>query len=483
MELRERLGRKRMNSPPGKKMFFDKVWDVHRIIDLGDGFDLLHVDRHVMHEITSTDGIEFLNNTGRTLRNADLNFATPDHVVSTAPNRKSDSIPQFTHMITSMRDNSKKYGFTLFDLGDERQGIVHVIAPEQGIALPGATLVCGDSHTCTVGGVGALSWGIGTSEVKHVMATQTIVQRRPKTLRISFDNSLSKNISSKDMILYLIGRLGAASGDGYAVEYAGPAVKSLDVEARLTLCNLSIELGAKIGQVAPDDTTYEYLNDRPFSPKGGLFDQAVRHWRTLPSDEGAAADKEVSIDASAIQPQVTWGTSPEHVVGINETIPNPKSANSDVKRRAWEAALKYMDLEPGSPISKTPIDIVFIGSCTNSRLSDIHAAADVAEGKKVAKGVRGLVVPGSGLVKKAAESDGSAEILRNAGFEWREPGCSMCVAMNDDVVAPGKRTVSTSNRNFEGRQGDGARTHLASPATAAASAIAGFICDPRQLKS
>jgi 3-isopropylmalate/(R)-2-methylmalate dehydratase large subunit len=470
-----------MNSTPAKKMFLDKVWDEHRILDLGDGFDLLHVDRHMMHEITSTDGIEFLNGTGRNLRNPDLNFATPDHVVSTKPGRQTDSIPRFTHMITSMRENSKTHGFTLFDLDDDRQGIVHVVAPEQGIALPGATLVCGDSHTCTVGGVGALSWGIGTSEVKHVMATQTIVQTRPKSLRVRFDGLLPENVSSKDMILYLIGKLGAASGDGYAIEYAGTAVRSLDVESRLTLCNLSIELGAKIGHVAPDDTTYEYLLGKPFSPKDDFFDRAVTHWRTLPSDDEASADMEVTIDASSIGPQITWGTSPEHVIGIEEVIPNPEAATSDVQRRAWESALNYMGLEAGVPISKTSIDVVFIGSCTNSRLSDIHAAAEVVRGRKVAKGVRALAVPGSGWVKRAAESDGSAAILQNAGFEWREPGCSMCVAMNDDVVEPGKRAVSTSNRNFEGRQGDGARTHLASPATAAASAIAGFICDPTRL--
>ncbi len=384
-------------------------------------------------------------------------------------------------MLSSLRAGADKHKFTLFDLGDVGQGIVHVVAPEQGIALPGATLVCGDSHTCTVGGVGALSWGIGTSEVMHVIATQTIVQRRPQSLRATFDGALAPDVTAKDMILYLIGQLGAAGGDGYAVEYAGSAVRALSVEARLTLCNLSIELGARIGHVTPDDTTYEYLSGRPFSPEGELFDRAVAHWRTLPSDEGAAADREVSVDASAIRPQVTWGTSPEHVIGIDGVVPNPDDARSDTERSAWESALRYMDLQPGNRISETPVDVVFIGSCTNSRLSDIQAAAAVAKGRKVANGVRALVVPGSGHVKRAAEADGSADILKEAGFEWRQPGCSMCVGMNDDIIASGKRSVSTSNRNFEGRQGDGARTHLASPATAAASAIAGVISDAGHL--
>jgi 3-isopropylmalate/(R)-2-methylmalate dehydratase large subunit len=463
------------------KLFFEKVWDAHRVLDLGDGFDLVHIDRHMMHELTGNDGFAFLTASGHTLRNPKLTFGTPDHVVSTEAGRDDNSLPEYANLITGLRENARTHAFTLFDLSDRRQGIVHVVAPEQGIALPGATLVCGDSHTCTVGGVGALAWGIGTSEVHHVMATQTLVQLRPKTLRVHFDGELSKDVSSKDMILFLIGQLGTAGGDGHAVEYAGSAVTALSVEARLSLCNLSIELGARMGFVAPDETTFAYLEGRPFAPRGAEWERALSHWQTLPSDPDAQADREVTIAAPEIRPQITWGTSPEQVVAIDGAIPDLTSAKSEDQRSAWERALDYMGLEAGTPIAGTPIDVVFIGSCTNSRLSDLELAAEVARGRRVAPGVRAVVVPGSGEVKHAAEVAGIADILRGAGFEWREPGCSMCVGMNDDKVAPGQRSVSTSNRNFEGRQGPGARTHLASPATAAASAIAGTICGASDL--
>ncbi len=458
------------------QLFFDKVWDLHKVLDLGDGFDLVHVDRHMMHELTGSGGFEFLERGAHRFRNPKLTFGTPDHVVSTGKGRHDDSLPEFSNMISGFRKNANQYGFTFFDLNDTRQGIVHVVAPEQGIALPGTTLVCGDSHTCTIGGVGAVAWGVGTSDVLHVLATQTLVQRRPETMRVRFDGEAASGVSAKDLILYLIGRLGAAAGDGYAVEYAGTAVEALSVEARLTLCNLSIELGARMGFVAPDEMTYAYLEGRPFAPQGARWEQALAHWQTLPSDPDARADREVRLDAEEVRPQITWGTSPEHVVAVDENIPNPAAADSATQRTAEERALEYMGLDAGRPIAGTPIDVVFIGSCTNSRYSDLELAAEVVRDRKVAAGVRALVVPGSGEVKRAAEASGVAEILQSAGFEWREPGCSMCVGLNKDLVDPGKRSVSTSNRNFEGRQGPGARTHLASPATAAASAIEGAIC-------
>ena len=464
------------------QMFLDKVWDRHVVAELGSGFDLLHVDRHMVHELTGDLAFAALEEGGRRVRNPELTFATQDHVIATDPDRHDDSNPDSAHYIRTMRRRAAEHGITLFDLGDVRQGIVHVVAPEQGIALPGCLLVCGDSHTCTVGGVGALSWGIGTSEVVHVLATQCIVSRRPKTLRATFSGTAGAGVSAKDCVLYLIGEIGARGGDGYAIEYAGTAVEDLDVEARLTLCNLSIELGARIGHVAPDETTYRYLAGRPFSPAGAEWEAAVEDWRTLPSDPGAAADREVEIDATRIEPQITWGTSPAQVCGVGETIPEPGSFAGDARASA-DRALEYMGLEPGQTLAGTRIDVVFIGSCTNSRLSDLRAAAAVARGRRVATGVRALIVPGSGEVKAAAEAEGLDRVFVEAGFEWREPGCSMCVAMNGDVVGPEKRCVSTSNRNFEGRQGRDARTHLASPASAAAAAIAGQIADPREFAS
>jgi 3-isopropylmalate/(R)-2-methylmalate dehydratase large subunit len=461
-------------------MFLDKVWEEHVVADLGDGFELLHVDRHMLHELSSDVAFAQVASVAASLRNPELTFATQDHVISTAPGRDDDSNPGSADYIRTMRRNAQEHGVELFDLGDPRQGIVHVIAPELGIALPGTLLVCGDSHTCTVGGVGTLAWGIGTSEVAHVLATQCIVQRRPKTLRARFLGRAPAGVVAKDLALFLIGRLGARGGDGYAVEYAGPAVEALEVEARLTLCNLSIELGARIGHVAPDEKTYAYLDGRPYAPSGEVRERALEAWRGLPSDPGARADLEVEVDASEIAPQVTWGTSPAQVCSVDAATPDPASIDAGAARDSAERALEYMGLSAGARLAGTPVDQVFIGSGTNSRLSDLREAARVAKGRRVSPRVRALVVPGSGQVKAAAEAEGLDAVFREAGFEWREPGCSMCVAMNGDEVGAGERCVSTSNRNFEGRQGRGARTHLASPATAAAAAIAGQIADPRE---
>ncbi len=465
------------------RMFLDKVWDQHVVADLGDGFDLLHVDRHMLHELSSDVAFDRMAAAGVAPRNPELTFATQDHVVATTPGRGDDSNPESADYIQAMRRNAAAHGVELFDLGDPRQGIVHVIAPELGIALPGTLLVCGDSHTCTVGGVGALAWGIGTSEVAHVLATQCLVQRRPRTLRVRYEGETAPGVGAKDFALFTIGRLGARGGDGYAVEYAGPAIEALEVEGRLTLCNLSIELGARIGHVAPDERTIAYLAGRPYAPRDAAWERAVEDWRALPSDPGASADREVAVDVAEIGPQITWGTSPAQVCAVDAAIPDRGDLADPGARSAAELALEYMGLEAGAPLVGTPIDRVFIGSCTNSRLSDLRAAARVAAGRRVAAGVRALVVPGSGQVRAAAEAEGLDRVFLEAGFEWREPGCSMCVAMNGDVVEPGLRCVSTSNRNFEGRQGPRARTHLASPATAAAAAVAGQIADPRELAS
>jgi 3-isopropylmalate/(R)-2-methylmalate dehydratase large subunit len=464
----------------GATTLFDKIWNRHVVADLGDGYALLHISRHLMHDGGSR-AFKAIRDRGYGVRNPELTFATFDHVVSTEPGRTAETNPALTARIYSMRTDAKAAGVRLFDLGEPGQGIVHVIGPELGLTLPGTLLVCGDSHTCTHGGMGALAFGIGSSEVVHVLATQTIVQRRPQQLRATFEGTRPPGVTPKDMILHLIGVIGAAGGTGYAVEYAGSAIRALDVEGRLTICNLSIELGAKCGMIAPDDTTFAHLAGRPYAPMGELWDAAVRDWRTLPSDANAHFDKEVAIDVDAIAPQITWGTSPEHVVGVNGRIPDPAMVSDVDRRQALQAALDYMDLKPGAPIAGTPVDWVFIGSCTNSRISDLRAAAAIANGRKVARTVRAWVVPGSENVKRQAESEGLDQVFKTAGFEWREPGCSMCLAMNNETVPPGQRSVSTSNRNFVGRQGPGARTHLASPAMAAAAALAGRIVDVRTI--
>jgi len=457
---------------------FEKVWDAHRIEELPGQVSLLHVDRHLMHELTGAAAISELEARGVPVRNPGLTFATIDHVISTRPGRVDGDEDWSSAMIATLREQTTRMKIARFDVDDGRQGIVHVTGPELGLTLPGTTLVCGDSHTCTHGAFGALAWGIGSSELVHVLATQTIRQRRPKTMRIHFSGSLRPGVSAKDMALHAIGVLGASAGTGYAVEFAGPAIRALDMEGRMTVCNLAIELGAKIGLIAPDETTFSYLRGRQFAPRGAAFERAVAAWRQLDSGSDARFDREVEIDAGAIQPQITWGTSPEQVAAIDAAVPDP-GLETDAGRRAQLInALAYMRLKPGQRLAGIPVDRVFIGSCANSRLSDLRAAAAVARGRRIASHVTAWVVPGSLAVKRQAESEGLDQVFLAAGFEWREPGCSMCVGANGDLVPSGQRCVSTSNRNFIGRQGPGAMTHLASPAVAAASAIAGVISSP-----
>jgi 3-isopropylmalate/(R)-2-methylmalate dehydratase large subunit len=458
---------------------YDKIWRQHEIADLGDGFSLLHVDRHMLHD-GAGPVLARLKDAGRKVAHPDLCFATLDHVVSTATGRPATSASR-TKTIESLRSGVATEGIKLFDVGQSGQGIVHVIGPELGISLPGTTIVCADSHTCTHGGIGAMGFGIGSTEAEHVLATQTIVQARLKTMRISFVGEAGDGISAKDLILAAVGQVGAAGGSGFAVEYAGPAVEALDVEARLTLCNLSIELGAKVGMAAPDETSFRYLRGRRFAPSGGLWDRAVAYWRTLPSDRGAVFDKEVEIDVGAIKPQITWGTSPAQVVAIDAVVPDPSAVSLATQRAEMHEAMKYMAVAPGQSLRGLKIDWVFIGSCTNSRLSDLRIAASIVRGRKVADHVTAWIVPGSENVKRQAEAEGLDRIFKESGFEWREPGCSLCLAANGEAVPPGARAISTSNRNFVGRQGPGARTHLASPAIAAASAISGVISDFRGL--
>jgi 3-isopropylmalate/(R)-2-methylmalate dehydratase large subunit len=465
---------------PGRTLLA-KIWDQHVIARISDDTDLLHVDRHLLHDLGGSRGLLDLKSRGLTVHNPELTFATPDHAISTARGR-AGTIKIGQELLAALRVETAASGIQMFDIDEPGQGIVHVIGPELGLSLPGCLIVCGDSHTCTHGGLGALAFGIGSSELTHVLATQALIQRRPKTMRVKFEGKLSFGVTAKDMILALIGHVGAAGGTGYAVEYAGSAIRDLPVEGRLTICNLSIELGAKMGMVAPDEKTYEFLRGRPYAPQGDMWEQAVRVWRQLPSDPNAHFDREVLIDVTKIIPQVTWGTSPEHVVGVDGCIPDPQAIVDPARRAAVETALDYMGLKPGSPIAGTPVDWVFIGSCTNSRLSDLRAAAEVARGRKVAPGVRAWVVPGSETVKRDAVAEGLDKLFTEAGFEWREPGCSMCLAANGETVAPGQRSVSTSNRNFVGRQGPRARTHLASPASAAAAAIAGAIADVRTME-
>ncbi len=462
------------------KTMFDKVWDRHVVADLGDGWSLLHIDRHLLHDLSGGRALTDVLERGLTVRNPELAFATPDHAVSSAPDRGRAGFVPGERLRASLRRQAEATGIRFFDLGQEGHGIVHVMGPELGIVLPGVTLICGDSHTCTNGGLGALAFGVGSSELTHALATQTLRQRRPKRMRVRFEGRPGPGVTPKDLVLHLIGRLGAAAGTGYAVEYAGEAVRALGIEGRMTICNLSIELGAKIGMVAPDDATFQYIAGRRFAPSGALFDQAVVAWRSLPTDEAASFDREVVVDAAAVSPTVTWGTSPEHAIAIDQPVPDPRDAVDPAQRAAWQAALDYMDLVPGQRLAGTRIDWVFIGSCTNSRLSDLRDAAAVVRGGHVAEGVTAWVVPGSERVKRDAEAEGLDRVFRDAGFAWREPGCSMCVAANGERVPPGQRSVSTSNRNFVGRQGPGARTHLASPAMAAAAALSGALVDVRQ---
>ena len=458
-----------------------KIWDQHVIASLGDDTDLLHVDRHLLHDLGGSRGLIDLKSRGLAVHNPELTFATPDHAISTQRNR-AGTIKTGQELLAALRLETAANGIALFDIDQPGQGIVHVIGPELGLSLPGALIVCGDSHTCTHGGLGALAFGIGSSELTHVLATQAIIQRRPKTMRVKFEGRLPFGVTAKDLILALIGHIGAAGGTGYAVEYAGSAIREMPIEGRLTICNLSIELGAKMGMVAPDDKTYDYLRGRRYAPQGEMWQQAVAAWRQLPSDADAVFDREVVIDVEAIVPQVTWGISPEHVIGVDGHIPDPKQIADPARRGAIETALDYMGLTGGAPIVGTPIDWVFIGSCTNSRLSDLRAAAAIVRGRKVAPGVRAWVVPGSETVKRDAVAEGLDKVFTDAGFEWREPGCSMCLAANGETVPAGQRSVSTSNRNFIGRQGPRARTHLASPAMAVAAALSGAIADVRTME-
>ncbi|HEY5646256.1 MAG TPA: 3-isopropylmalate dehydratase large subunit [Pseudomonadales bacterium] len=458
------------------RTLLDKVWDAHVVAELGGGYQLLHVDRHLLHDLGGAPALRALARRGLTVRSPQLCFATPDHCVATSSGRGDDTASAGSRLIPALRSSCAESGIRLFDLGSAEQGIVHVIGPELGLTLPGLSLVCGDSHTCTHGALGALAWGIGTSEVVHALATQTVIERKPARLKVEFSGRPANRVHAKDLILHVIATHGVELGVGHAVEYAGETVRAMGMEARMTLCNLSIELGAKIGMVAPDDTTYEYLAGRPYAPGGAAWARALDHWRTLPGDADAVFDRTVSVRSAEIAPQVTWGTSPMHGGAVDQPVPDPATLADPAGARE---ALAYMGIAPGASLVGLPLDYVFIGSCTNSRRSDLEAAAEMVAGRRVADGVEAWVVPGSEGVKRAAEARGLDAIFRAAGFDWREPGCSRCVASNGEYVAPGKRCLSTSNRNFVGRQGPRARTHLASPVTAAASAIAGTIVDVR----
>ncbi|MFZ5658493.1 MAG: 3-isopropylmalate dehydratase large subunit [Pseudomonadota bacterium] len=463
---------------PGKTLY-DKIWEQHVVATEGDA-TLLYIDRQLIHEVTSPQAFEGLRVAGRKPWRVDANVAVPDHNVPTIGREQGIADPVSRLQVETLDRNCAEFGIEEFAMGDVRQGIVHVIAPEQGLTLPGMTVVCGDSHTATHGALGALAFGIGTSEVEHVLATQCLWTQKTKSMRIRVEGELPAGCTAKDIVLAVIGKIGTAGGTGYTIEFAGPAIEALSIEGRMTVCNMAIEAGARAGMVAVDDKTIDYVKGRPFAPQGALWEQAVAAWRELRSDPDAVFDREVVLDAAEIQPQVTWGTSPEMVVGINDRVPDPAQEPDPVRRHAMEQALAYMGLEANTPMTAIAIDKVFIGSCTNARIEDLRAAAAVAKGHKVAPHVKqALVVPGSGLVKRQAEAEGLDRIFKEAGFEWRDPGCSMCLAMNADRLEPGERCAATSNRNFEGRQGKGGRTHLVSPAVAAAAAIAGHFVDVR----
>ncbi len=450
---------------------FDKIWNHHLVHEQDDGTCLLYIDRHLVHEVTSPQAFEGLRNTNRKVRKPGFTFAVADHNVPTSDRSMGIKNLESRIQVETLEKNSNDFGLNFFPLLDKRQGIVHIVGPEQGITQPGMTVVCGDSHTATHGAFGALAFGIGTSEVEHVLATQTLIQKPAKNMRINVIGSSSPSISSKDIILSIIGKIGTAGGTGYVIEYFGDAISNLSMEGRMTICNMSIEAGARAGLIAPDDKTIDYIKGRPFAPKSNNWRKAVEFWKMLPSDEGAKYDKEVRIDAKSIEPQVTWGTSPQDVVSINGSVPDPSKIEDLNKRNAIKRSLNYMGLQPNQKIKDISIDRVFIGSCTNGRIEDLREVAKVVEGKKVV--VNAMIVPGSGLVKEQAEKEGLHKILLEAGFDWREPGCSMCLAMNPDQLKPKERCASTSNRNFEGRQGREGRTHLVSPAVAAASAVKG----------
>ena len=464
------------------RTLFDKIWDAHLVKDVGDGAAIIYIDRHLVHEVTSPQAFEGLRLAGRKVRSPERTLAVPDHNVPTTADRLTVIEDDEGRLqLDTLRKNVADFGVPYIPIEDIRQGIVHIIGPEQGLTQPGMTVVCGDSHTATHGAFGALAFGIGTSEVEHVLATQTLPMKRPANMRVTVEGALRNGVTAKDLVLAIIGQIGTAGGTGHVIEYAGQAVRDLSMESRMTVCNMSIEAGARAGLIAPDDTTFEYVKGRPMAPKGGQWEQAFGYWQTLPSDDGAVYDKEVTINASDIVPQVTWGTSPEDVAPINGRVPDPADAKDDAKKVAMERAIDYMGLKPGMPIEDIKVDRVFIGSCTNARIEDLRNAAAITKGRKVASGVTALVVPGSGLVKQQAEEEGLDQIFLEAGWEWREPGCSMCLGMNPDKVGSGERCASTSNRNFEGRQGTGARTHLVSPGMAAAAAVTGHLADVRAL--
>ena len=462
------------------RTLYDKIWDDHLVDEQPDGTCLIFIDRHLVHEVTSPQAFEGLRLTGRKVRAPEKTLCVVDHNVPTTNRNLPNPDPESAAQIAYLAENAELFGLEYFNEFDKRQGIVHIIGPEQGFTLPGTTLVCGDSHTATHGAFGALAYGIGTSEVEHVLATQTLIQSKSKNMRAMVDGKLPEGVTAKDIILAIIGEIGTAGGTGYALEYAGEAIRSLSMEGRMTVCNMSVEGGAKAGFIAPDEKAFAYLKDRPRSPQGKRWDEAMRYWETLRSDEGAHFDREIRLDAAKLPPLVTWGTSPEQVISVTGHVPKPQDIADENKRRAAETSLGYMGLKGGEKITDITLNRVFIGSCTNGRIEDLRAVARVVDGKSVNGNVNAMIVPGSGLVKEQAEAEGLDKIFVKAGFEWREPGCSMCLAMNPDKLAPGERCASTSNRNFEGRQGYKGRTHLVSPAMAAAAAIAGHFVDVRE---
>jgi 3-isopropylmalate/(R)-2-methylmalate dehydratase large subunit len=464
------------------KALYDKIFDDHVVARQPDGTCILYIDRHLVHEVTSPQAFEGLRLAGRKVRAPEKTLAVVDHNVPTSDRRAGIADPESRLQVETLARNARDFGVEYYNELDPRQGIVHVIGPEQGFTLPGTTIVCGDSHTSTHGAFGALAHGIGTSEVEHVLATQTLVQKKAKNMRVTVDGKLPEGVTAKDIILAIIGEIGTAGGTGHVIEYAGEAIRALSMEGRMTVCNMSIEGGARAGMVAPDDTTFAYLKDRPKAPKGAAWDAAMRYWETLRSEEGAHFDREVKLDAERLPPVVTWGTSPEDVVSIEGVVPDPETVEDEGKRASMERALAYMGLTPGTRMTDIALDRVFIGSCTNGRIEDLREVARVAQGKKVSPSVYAMIVPGSGLVKHQAEAEGLDKVLKEAGFDWREAGCSMCLGMNPDQLRPRERCASTSNRNFEGRQGRFGRTHLVSPAMAAAAAIAGHFVDVRRFR-
>ena len=463
------------------RTLFDKIWDAHLVHSDPNAASILYIDRHLVHEVTSPQAFEGLRNTNRKVRSPERTLAVADHNIPTSNRSEGIKDEESRIQVETLAKNASDFSVPYFNMEDIRQGIVHVIGPEQGFTQPGMTIVCGDSHTATHGAFGALAFGIGTSEVEHVLATQTLIQKPAKNMLVEVNGSLPPGVTAKDIILEIIGKIGTAGGTGYVIEYAGSTIRDLSMEGRMTICNMSIEAGARAGMIAPDEKTYEYLKGKPMSPSGDNWIKALEWWKSLPSDENAIYDKKISIDASKLVPTVTWGTSPEDTAPITGTVPDPKNEKDLAIKAKLERALSYMDLKPGQKISEIKIDTVFIGSCTNSRIEDLRAASKIVKGKRVSNEIRAMIVPGSGLVKEQAEKEGLDAIFKEAGFDWREPGCSMCLAMNADRLSPGERAASTSNRNFEGRQGRLGRTHLVSPEMAAAAAIKGYLTDVRNL--